>query len=231
MSDTLSNIRSNVRARLDETSARFWSDAQLNTWIGQAANNIAKRSETLLDMRTIPVITNGPKYPAPADTVRLHRIEFSPDNGQTLYPLEKRRHQEMDQLWGSRQATSYAYPNYYIPWGFPPSLTIQLYPVPSAAGLLNVYYYRLPHPIISTTTDPTVVECVGGWETLIESYVEYSALRKDADPRWQEAKSLYEEELGAMIDQTRDWTDQSGWMTYGTSVLPSWLVGSGGGYD
>jgi hypothetical protein len=227
MSDTLSNIRTNVRTALDETTAKFWTDAQLNVWIGQAANNIAKRAEVLLERVEIPVQTNVAKYPAPADTVRLHRVEFTPDRGQTIYALEARRHQELDQIWGNRQGTSYAYPSFYIPWGFPPNLTMQLFPIPSAVGTLYLYYYRLPHSIVGTTTDPTVVEVPSGWEDLISFYAEYMALRKDADPRWQEAKQIYEEQLGAMIDQTRAWHDQSGWMTYGTSILPSWLVGEG----
>jgi hypothetical protein len=129
----------------------------------------------------------------------------------------------------SRQATSYAYPNFFVPWGFPPNLTMQLYPVPSASGILNIYYYRLPAPITGTSADATVVEVVQGYEPLIEDYAEYMALRKDADPRWQEAKQIYEETLGAMIDGTRRFHDGVGWFSYGTNILPQWLVGAGGG--
>lgn len=226
MSDSLANIRTMVRDRLDESAAKFWTQANLNTWINQGAQNIAKRAEVINDRVTIPVMVNAATYAAPADTCKIHRIEFSPDNGVTLYPLEKRDHQEMDQVWGSRQSTSYAYPNFFVPWGVPPNLKLQLYPVPSSSGSLNIYYYRLPHVVVN---DADVVEIPQGWESCLVSYVEYMALRKDADPRWQEAKQLYEEELGAMIDLTHSYSDQSSWMSYGTSILPQWLVGSGGG--
>jgi hypothetical protein len=225
VTDTLATYRTNLRARLDEASAHFFTDANLNQWLNEGARQISRRTETLLDKRDMGAYANVNNYVAPNNVLRIHRIEYSPDNFTTTYNVEPRAHQEMDQYWASAQNSSTGYPSFFCLWGYPPNLTIQLYPVPSTAGRIRVYYYRLP---VTADEDTDLVEVPSGYEDLVVSYAEYMALRKDADPRWAEAKSLFEEQLGSMIDMTRHFHDQAGYITSGTSVLPTWLVGGGG---
>ena len=52
-------------------------------------------------------------------------------------------------------------------------------------------------------------------------------MRKDADPRWQEAKALFEDKLLHMVDSTRRWIDSAGGFQTGTTTLPRWIWDDG----
>jgi uncharacterized protein DUF6682 len=220
MTITLGQMRNDLRAHVDEASATFWSDAQLNTWINDALRDVARRTETLQKLTTLAVVAGTRNYTMPTDLIRCHRMEFDPGTG-TIYPLEARQFYELDQIWGTNQQMTRAYPDYYAFYGFPPTLQVYLYPVPSQSGNLNVFYYRLP---AVASSDSDVLDIPEGWWDLISLFGEYMALRKDADPRFADAKQIYEEKVGQMIDMTRKWHDQAGMITTGRSWLPSWLT-------
>lgn len=223
MTVTLLTMRNDVRAHLDEAAAGFWPDAQLNTWINDALRDVARRTETLQKLSTVPVVAGTKAYTMPADVTRIHRVEFDPGPGSgQIYPLEPRQFYEMDSIWGTDQNQVRAYPEYFALFGFPPTLQLYCYPVPSQVGNLNVFYYRLP---AVASGDSDVLDIVEGWWDLITLFAEYQALRKDADPRFSDAKAIYEEKVGEMLDITRKWHDQAGVMTTGRTMLPGWLHG------
>ncbi len=227
MTVSLGSLRTDVRQRLDETTQRFWSDQELNRWIEEGARDLARRAELLQDRFTIATTTGTQEYTMPTDLFRAHRAEWTPD-GVNIYPLEQRSVQEMDVVWGTQRLTQSSYPNYWSLWGFPPQLKVLLFPVPSQTGTLTIWYYRAP---TQTSQDTDPVDVPTGWEDLIAQYCEYIALRKDADPRWKDAKELYEQNLGDMIDVTRRWVDATG-LIVGPSggMYPSWLTGGGDYY-
>jgi hypothetical protein len=131
---------------------------------------------------------------------------------------------EMDQIWGINQQWPASYPLYYTLWKVPPTMTILVYPVPSQAGALTVYYYQQITPAVATTD---LIDVLSGWEDVVHDYACYRALRKDADPRWQEFKATYDEKVIVMVDSTRTFQDQAGTFTTGQAALPSWLVSDG----
>ena len=47
MAVTLLQARTEVRALLDESSANFWTDDQINSWLNQGCSDIARRAEVL----------------------------------------------------------------------------------------------------------------------------------------------------------------------------------------
>lgn len=217
---TLSDVRTDVRSRLDESSARLWTDAELNRWINEALRDIARRCETLQAYDDINVTANTQEYTLPTDLLRVYRVEYRPTGGQ-VFPLEYRDFNSMDSVWYSQQTSSRGRPYWFTMWGFPPSLKIILYPTPASTdGAIRVYHYRLPAEV---STDGATLELPSGWHDLVALYCEYIALRKDADPRWAEAKQLYEEKVGDLNDMTRRWTDQADAIQVGTSMLPKWL--------
>jgi hypothetical protein len=96
-------------------------------------------------------------------------------------------------------------------WGYPPSLKLVLYPIPSESSSLKVFYYAIPTDIPIDGSTPNVdISLPTGREELVVDFAEYMALRKARDQRWQEAKTLYDEKVQSMIDQTRRWSDQAG---------------------
>lgn len=224
MAVQLQNAQIQVRELLDEPNAQFWSQTELANWINEGCADIARRVEWKRTTAPIAIIANTQTYTAPIDVYRIYRVEFTPTGSQNTYTIEFRGYMEMDQIWGINQQWPASYPMYYTLWQVPPTMQIILYPVPSQAGTLNVRYYQQ----ITTAVNPTdPIDCLQGWEDVVYDYTVYRALRKDADPRWQEFKSTYEDKLVGMVNSTRTFQDQAGTFTTGQSALPYWLVSDG----
>lgn len=227
MADTLATVRGRVRVRIDEPSARFWQDGDLNQWINEAARDIARRTETLEDVALINSVGGTQQYTLTSSTLRVYRVEWCRDGdsvGTIRMPLEYKDFGSMDSVWWTAQSTSRGDPFWYTLWGFPPSLALKVYPTPdvTVTGAFKVYYYRVP-AAASGDSDP--VEVAEGWKDLIDDYCEFSALRKDGDPRWQDAKQLYEQKIELMLESTRRWTDQSDSVQGSQGFIPRWLWG------
>lgn len=221
MSRTLGDLRDDLRARLDEETVRFWTDKELNRWLNEGALDIARRGECLPDTTTAAIgASSGTAVPLPTGGFRLHRAEFTNDAGVTVYPLEFRDPNEMDEFWTNRTQQNYR-PAFLVPVGYPPNWTASLYPIPSSSGTLTVYFYRVPTQMLNDTDQ---VDLPSGWEDLSILYASYVALRKDGSPQWKEAKDEYTEKLMTLIDTTQRFHDQAGYITAGPSIQPGWLV-------
>jgi len=222
VSRTLGDLRADLRDRLDETQARYWDDRQLNRWINEGALDMARRAECLPTSTTITAVSGTQSYALPTNLFRAHRATFSADLGVTVYPLEFRDRNELDEIWSTRPQTQQYAPAFAFFDGYGTNATIGLFPIPSAGGQLIVYYYRTPSTAVS---DTDALDTPTGWEDLAIQYAEYVALRKDSNPDWQESKQMYEEHLAEMIDMTRRLHDQAGYITSRNSFQPFWLVG------
>lgn len=221
MAETLGALIEAVREQLAEADASQWDDDMLTRWINDGAMDIARRAEVLQERYDVDCADGVAEYTLPSNVLRVHRVEFYFDSDtSTKYSLEYRDFQNMDGVWGTNQ-TREDTPMLYTLWGFPPSLKLVLFPVPSANGTAKVFYYRLPTARYGTTQ---TVEIPEGYHDLLVHYAEYRALRRDRDSRWQEAKGLYEDGLRDMIALTRRWSDQAGMIDTGVSHLPAWLV-------
>lgn len=199
----------------------MWTDAQLTVWINEGMRDIARRTETIQSFSAAVTVTAGTaEYTAPADLLRVHRIEYVPTGAGMVYPVMLTTYDELDQMWGVYPNTTQGIVVYAALWGFPPTVKIRLYPVPSISGVINLYYYRLP---AAAAADGDTLEVLAGYEDLIVLYCEYVARRKDRDPSWQDAKMLYEERIALMVDTTRQWHDQAMTITQGMNAVPRWL--------
>ncbi len=222
---TLSEIRQQVRDRIDESNAKFWTNTQIDSWINEGARDLARRGEVLQTRSTITSVAGTQEYTLPTDVVRVYRVEYE-DSGGQIWPLEYRDFNNMDSVWWTRQATTESSrPYWFTMWGYPPTLSLVVYPTPANSDeIIRIFYYSVP---ANVTGDGDTVACPQGWEDCIVLYAEYVALRKDGDPRWQEAKMLYEERVDQMMNLTRRWSDQAGAIAVGTSFQPGWLYGDG----
>jgi hypothetical protein len=190
--------------------------------------DIAREAECLLATGTIAAVAGTQTYacsslvPSP---IRIHRIEFQRSGDSTKYPLEYKDFLVMDDIWSTSQAQSQGTPVYWTGWGFFPSLTLYLYPTPSAAGTIRLFYYRLPTRLSNSgSADSTTVEVPDGFENIAVDFAEYHALRNDRDPRWSEARALYAERLQNLIDKTIRPSDQPGHFVTGSgAAIPYWL--------
>jgi hypothetical protein len=219
----LSTALSNTRSFLNEPVSQEWSDSQLTAYLNMGQADVQRKSEALRAMATVAVTANVQKYNAPNDSLRIYRVEYVPTGAPTqqTYSLEFRGYNEMDAIWGIYQQYTGAYPSLYTLWNQPPTLQIVTYPVPAENGVLNVFYYRQPAPMVLTSD---TMDCLPGFEDVIYDYAVYRALRQDADPRWQDQWKLYSDDLSNMIDMSRTFTDQPNAFSSGSMNVPSWLV-------
>lgn len=209
---TLLDLRTDVRSHVDEQTAVFWTDEELNRWCNEALREIARRSETLQNQKSYTVIANQEAYILPEDMLRIYRVEYRRTSDYRV-PLEFRPFNEMDSVWGFSR-TGGGTPDFYSIWSYPGEggQGLYIYPIPSETlnDGLRVFYYALPRNLES---DDDVAEIPAGWEDLVPLYVEYTARRKEAsDNRWREAYELFESRLKEMMKTTRNWSDQQNFL-------------------
>jgi hypothetical protein len=219
---TLATVRQIVRDRLDEDTPRRWTNAQLNRWINEGARDIARRAECLQAKNTVSVSANAQTVSLSALTglIKVNRVEWKGTGSSNVYALEYRDFNSMDAVWWDQQDNTTSTPRHYTLIGHPPSLTVQLYPIPSTSGTLRVLYWKLP---AEASADSDTVEVPDGWWDVIADYAEYKALRKDSDARWREAFEIYKDNLAAIVDLTRRYTDQMDLITPETPFLSAWV--------
>lgn len=226
MPTSLTTTLADVRSRLDETTASFWQDPELTTWINEACRDIARRAEVLRALPApIAVSAGTAKYAMPTNIVRIHRVEFTPTGSTNIYLVEPKTREEMDQYWGWLQQSQASYPLVYVEWGIVGGVgndahTIQLYPVPSQAGSLQIYSYRLPVPVAVGGDNLDIPE---GWQDLVPLYAEYVAKRKLRDVTWQDAKQLYEDSVQHLVEVSRNLYEGSQSIITPRGMMPSWL--------
>lgn len=226
MTITLADAREQVRDLIDESTAQFWTDDQLNRWINQGVQDIARRSLALRKISQVAVTAETQNYPAPTDIYEIYRVEFVPSTGSFIYPLTWMGYQEADQAWGTYQSFPAAWPEIFTLWNNPgangATLTIRLFPVPAQAGVLNVFYYR---QVVVAVADGDQIDTLPGWEDLAVEYAIYMAKRKDKEKDWQDAFSFYEQKLNDLIAVSSTFQDQAGTFSTGQSGWPPWANG------
>jgi hypothetical protein len=214
----MSTAITEVRALLNEPNAQFWTNAQLQSWLNQGCQDVARRAETLWQEINITTIPNQQNYPFPSDFLNMHRAEFSIFNSDQTFNLEYRGINQMDEIWGILHSLPAAWPQYVtIRGNSVQGFFMMLYPAPAASGTLTCYYYR--QAVNASTTGN--LDCQSGWEDIVYDYAVYKAKRADQDPTWQDALALYQGNLGEMINRTRNMTDQAEAVTTG---IPQWPI-------
>lgn len=220
---TLTTLLSDLRSRLNELTARQWSDAQLTTWINEGARDLARRTECVRDTDDIAIVSGTASYTAPTDLVRFHKLELRLDAGP-IYSLEYRDFHSMDQVWNGTARNSEGRPLLYTTWGTPPTLQLIVFPTPTEDGDLRLYYYRFPATLASGSD---TLEIPTGWEDAVTTYAEMMALRRDSDSRWTDSKLLYEEKMSDLLTTSERYGDQMGYVDQWSGRgggLPGWLV-------
>jgi hypothetical protein len=236
MPQALSDVIRRVRSLSNEPVVRFYTDTEITDWVNDAARDIARRTEDLENISTTTrVMAAVGSYPAPADMIRLHRVEFQPVGSSQLYPIDVANRNEIDNIIGFNPNIQSSYPWVCWLWGTPNNgtypLTISFYPIFATGGQLNLWYFRMPvrigDPIATASNYNQPVDVPEGWDDLVVNYAIYRALQKAKNPEWQVRKAEYEAQLVTMIDVTRAWHDQPGQMVApgGGRWSMDWLYG------
>jgi hypothetical protein len=105
-------------------------------------------------------------------------------------------YENMDNIWGQWQNTDTGEPSAFAVRGSTGNLTIYVYPIPDENGTLKVFYAGLPTAIAEDTSgDAGTNPIPDGWIDILIDYVVMKAQRRDNDPRWKEAKAVFDENL------------------------------------
>lgn len=233
MSITQAEAIAQTRARLDEPQSVYWTDDDLRMWINDIARDIARRTESLRatydQAAVVGTSSYTPVWTSTTHPYRIYRIQFTPTGQTTTYPLEYVDYNTADSVWGLFQQQTQGIPAIWTSWGAPPTLNLQVYPSPSVAGTLRVFYYRLPTVLSTSDTSDqnTAVDLVDGWEDVLVDGVTYKAMMRDGDSMWQSQKQEYEMHLEAMMEATLRFTDAAGRVTTPSGgYIPEWLYGN-----
>lgn len=219
---TLGQLRSRLRIRLDDLSERGWSNSELNMYISEGTRDVTRRAETNMTSSTVAVSSGtGLITSLPTDILRIYRTEWVTSDDRRV-PLEYRDMNNMDAVWWDHQNLTRSQPIMYCTQGYPPGLKIQLYPVPSESGTLRIFYYKIAAELTADSDQADVPE---GWDDMVLDYAEYRAYRRDADDRWITAQARYNENLNAMIESTRRYVEATGMIQEAFPALPHWLYG------
>lgn len=262
LNDAIRRVRSRVDEPAYPTLAgstsgnpppRQYTDTEITDWINDGLRDIARRAEDLITYDAtinIPAYGENPAAPIPtyslnlgvvgtsSDVLRITRVEFqvSGDSSQ-VYPLEYASQSYLDQVWNIDQLSAMSYPSFWTTRGYPGgtgrnAFLIQLYPNPSQAGILNVFYYRLPvrigDPVATPANYNLPLDVIEGWDDMVVDYAVVQAFIKTRNPDWQNLMQLYESKMNNLIDNTRRISDQSQYLTYDNMVMP-WAFDSWGG--
>jgi len=225
MATTVADATTALRDLLDESVAAQWTDVQLRRWLNEGIRDIARRTRHYWDTDTIDVAADDGEYTVSDDVLHIKHVYFTPDGDATRdIPLEPRAFEAMNQVWWDRQDQSSGYPVFFTTFGYAPTLTIKLFPVPSTDGTLTLHVCRLP-AALDVAAGTGNIDAPTGWLEMAYDYAEYKALRKDRDPRWQEAFQLYESKIQDIIDMGEYINAPGEFIPTTMGMLPNWLVG------
>lgn len=225
---TLSNLRTRLRMRLNESTAAAWSDDELNDWLNEGNREVCRQTMHLEATCEITAVERTQSYvpDALAGCLMIDRVEYLPAGQSVRYPLEYRDFKNLEGVWFTAQSQTVAIPEYFTIWGIAPSMKLVVYPTPAIAGKFRVYYWRIANRM---TTDSDLAEVPNGWDDLIIDYGEYMALRRDRDLRWRDAKAKFDERVAYMLRYTMRHTPHPGFIDddRGGYGQLDWLYGSG----
>lgn len=220
---TVSELITSVRDALDEPTPAQFSDDMLVRWLNEANADIARSTRGFKDSTTFPVIPDNSIYPLPPEVIAVEHCYYY--TGGQVYNLHAHHFEDFDALRHGYGAQLIGTPAHFSTFGFTPNLFLLVFPTPSTLGdSIEIFAARMPAPMLIAEPNAEV-DTLGIWYDALVDYCEYKALRRDRDPRWQEAYGIYKEKRDGMIHNPDYLPVSRGVVpTPGGGWLPEWLI-------
>lgn len=168
---TPAQILATIRNQVYETTAAFYTDAEIYSYMWQAEQDLAEITKSTEAKDTSVTSSTGTQlYNVPSTVAYIHRVEW---DGVKLKKIDLTEEDALDfnQYGSTKQQGS---PNFYFQWGN----QIGLYPVPNDAKNVTMYYYAEPSVITSASTAFTLPSILHRY---IPDYALYRMYAKDQD--------------------------------------------------
>lgn len=165
----LSDIRTEVRYALDESTASLWSDTELNRHINDAQRDIAAKSGCYTSIISTTTSANSRLIPFSGHKIRY--AEYVPVSGVPVGLIFI-----TPKMLGNISVNSGAVPQYCFQWG--QNLVIE--PMPLAAYTVNLYISKWPEYDMSEATDEPLIPYE--FRECIPAFVEAMAFLKAKRP-------------------------------------------------
>lgn len=187
---TVTELQTAARDVYNATGDTFFSDAQINNWMRQACNILAKRAHVIERVYTTTTVASTQDYAYPTNTIAIKRITY---NGIKLKRITQREDDVV--TLANQSSTQSGTPYYYTDWNY----TISLRPIPSDAQTLKIYSYNLAQEITNTST----IEVPAVYHMDLVNYIVMMMFAKDKDTEnMSNHKTLWEEAV--MLAQTHE---------------------------
>lgn len=161
----LSEIRTRVRDILNESTATFWTDAELTAYINDGVRAIAEIGRCIQTINTTAATVNGTRTVA-FTGYSVEAVLYQPSSG-TEKALVK-----TDELRFGRLQSNGTYPQFFAETG----QYVAIEPIPDAAYNLDIYYYAAPTDMSGDADVPSVPLA---YRQLIILYALYRAYMKE----------------------------------------------------
>lgn len=211
MPETVGDMMLRAATLLDDRAMVRNDPMMLRMYINEAQREIARRSECLRAKTVLP-IPAAQSHTINLPVIRISEIYWSGATEGRKIPLVFRDHRANRAVWGSGRDIAQGTPEIYWTEGFPPALTVNLFPAPTRTGNLEIHYYRhATNHALDGLDDDQPLDLPQGWGDAITPYVlmrAYESQRKyeTADNYRRE----FETRLVGLIEASTRFVDEPG---------------------
>lgn len=204
MAVTLDELELRVRAILDEPTAGQWQQDNLRRWFNEGLRDLARTTRHWKSTATQNATAGTSEYTQPSSILAIEHAYYDDGSGN-LYPLTAAHYESMDNVWGAHQNRA-GRPEFFTTKGSSPALKLKVWPVPTVThagpptSRFQMNTVILPTEMPLSGSGGSNLDCPDGWVDLIVDYAEYMALRRNRDPRWQEAWEIYKSKRFDLIN-------------------------------
>jgi hypothetical protein len=148
---TRGEVRTLVRKRLGETTAAFWTDSQLDTWINYGVKDTAYKAKCNRAKTNFTIATDTQTYTFTNINANIYSINevYHYYNGEKWRKLDMINRTDLDVLYEGWQSADSSVPQYY--WYDREEDIFGVFPAPTSdhagADYLEIYYTYKPASI------------------------------------------------------------------------------------
>lgn len=192
---TLADFRLRIAAKIGLDNSVSGDQPLIDSWVNEAVAEVLTRSRTNVAVGAMNLTAGDMDYQLPTEILALDEIYVTPVGSTQPYLMYRKSPLEIIQM---RIGASGGTPpvRFYALNG---SILLMIYPTPTAADVLSIYYVPRPAQLVVGTQSPTDIPAE--WHKVIEYYGCWQAAQFSDSSTTQEGnlyRALYEDELSKL---------------------------------